>query len=236
MPPKGNSALPSPLLPGAALPVSTDDFDGSGPANARAANVTAARVAASRSFAAMMLMLIFAEGIGLYGLIAAFLLHSTAVSGTGAQPATVASAAWQGSGVQGQSGCQQDASAALFGGLGAAAAVGFAVCGAGYGIARAGTGVCHLGVRNWARTLRGTTPVVMSELLAIYGFVASLAMVLGLDSKKYSTFSGYAPPPGRSGGRSQLLLFSFAFRTARQALRPPSVAFERPGDSRQSRG
>ena len=35
----------------------------------------------------------------------------------------------------------------------------------------AGVGAAHLGVLCVDRVLRGTTPVIMSELLAIYGFV-----------------------------------------------------------------
>ena len=80
---------------------------------------------------------------------------------------------------------------AFFGGAGVVVAVGGALAGASIGIARAGVGAAHLGVLCVARVLRGTTPVVMSELLAIYGFVAGLIIALGIEADRYTAFAGY---------------------------------------------
>jgi len=143
------------------------------------------KVAARRTFAAMMLMLIFAEGIGLYGLIAGFLLHSVAMSGLSTAP--IPAEAFPRTLVV----YAQPSSCGLFGALGATFAVGFATMGAAFGIARTSGAVCHLGILQPPRLLRGTAPVVMAELLAIYGFVLALALVLGLDIRSYSPFAGY---------------------------------------------
>jgi len=102
------------------------------------------RTAAGRTFTAMILMLIFAEGLGLYGMIVGLLMHNTARQGV-PPPIIVPPVEW----------------------------------------------AAHLGVHRPERLLRGTTPVIMSELLAIYGFVVGLIIALGLDPARYTTFAGY---------------------------------------------
>eukprot|EP00667_Euglena_gracilis_P007830 EG_transcript_7922 len=179
----------SPIGVLARLPLAlAGEQDDAGAATAKAAAVADLSVASGRQFAATMLMLIFAEGIGLYGLIAGFLLHSVALSGLSDRPVELQ--LWAEAAPR-PALCHQPAAAGLFGAGGAAASVGLATAGAAFGIARTSGAVCHLGVRRWRLTLRGTAPVVMAELLAIYGFVASLALVLGLDIRRYTLFAGY---------------------------------------------
>eukprot|EP00669_Euglena_mutabilis_P013039 TRINITY_DN7786_c0_g1_i1.p1 TRINITY_DN7786_c0_g1~~TRINITY_DN7786_c0_g1_i1.p1 ORF type:complete len:152 (+),score=38.68 TRINITY_DN7786_c0_g1_i1:226-681(+) len=124
----------------------------------------------------MILMLIFAEGLGLYGMIVGLLMHNTARQGA-PPPIIVPPVEWA---AAAPTKCGS-VIGALFGGLGVAIAIAGALGGASYGIARAGVGAAHLGVHRPERLLRGTTPVIMSELLAIYGFVVGLIIALGLD-------------------------------------------------------
>eukprot|EP00996_Jenningsia_fusiforme_P000222 NODE_1179_length_1659_cov_32.971429_g1046_i0.p1 GENE.NODE_1179_length_1659_cov_32.971429_g1046_i0~~NODE_1179_length_1659_cov_32.971429_g1046_i0.p1 ORF type:complete len:486 (+),score=53.99 NODE_1179_length_1659_cov_32.971429_g1046_i0:65-1522(+) len=154
------------------------------PAGQTTSTSTDYAVGGRRVFAAMILMLIFAEGIGLYGLIVSLLMHHSAmVPISTAQPSIPVDSA------QPEGPCPS-AAGALFGALGVSAATGFSIFGAAYGIARAGTGVCHLGLTRPERMLRGTTPVVLAELLAIYGFVSSLIIALGIKVQHYSFRSG----------------------------------------------
>src|SRR5690242_14063423 len=85
------------------------------------------------------------------------------------------------------------ASAALFGGLGAAVALVFANLGSAYGAAKAGAGVAHLGVSNPEKIMRGIVPVVMAGILGIYGLIVAVIINNNIktDPNSYSSFAGF---------------------------------------------
>uniref|UniRef100_A0A7S1IHK6 V-type proton ATPase proteolipid subunit n=1 Tax=Eutreptiella gymnastica TaxID=73025 RepID=A0A7S1IHK6_9EUGL len=142
------------------------------------------KAAAARIMTAKVLMLIFAEGIGLYGMIVGLLMHNAASQPVPDYMISPPVFAFP------EDPCGS-ATGAFFGGAGVVVAVGGALAGASMGISRSGVGAAHLAVRCIERVLRGTTPVVMSELLAIYGFVAGLVIALGINADSYTAFSGY---------------------------------------------
>eukprot|EP00667_Euglena_gracilis_P016492 EG_transcript_17254 len=86
----------------------------------------------------------------------------------------------------------KDASwAALMGSLGTVLSMMFAALGAGYGMAKAALGVVSLVNLAPSAMFRGMAPVVMAELLAIYGFISGLNILSGFDIDRYNSFSGY---------------------------------------------
>eukprot|EP00331_Platyophrya_macrostoma_P027306 CAMPEP_0176434884 /NCGR_PEP_ID=MMETSP0127-20121128/16958_1 /TAXON_ID=938130 /ORGANISM="Platyophrya macrostoma, Strain WH" /LENGTH=250 /DNA_ID=CAMNT_0017817737 /DNA_START=51 /DNA_END=799 /DNA_ORIENTATION=- len=86
-----------------------------------------------------------------------------------------------------------DPAAVLFGMLGAAAALSFANIGAGYGTAKAGVSVAHLGIQNPSRVMRGIVPVVMAGILGIYGLIVAVIISnnIKVTSGTYSLFQGF---------------------------------------------
>jgi V-type H+-transporting ATPase proteolipid subunit len=85
------------------------------------------------------------------------------------------------------------ASAAFFGGLGAAVSLVFANLGSAYGTAKAGCGVAHLGIIAPDRIMRGIVPVVMAGILGIYGLIVAVIINNNIKTgnNEYSSFSGY---------------------------------------------
>jgi V-type H+-transporting ATPase proteolipid subunit len=164
--------------------------DLSSPSNAEAGLAEENRVAAGRLFSAMVITMIFAEGIGLYGMIVGMLLNGNAASSGCVVSYRFERPRLQSAALHWNAYCP-GTSAAFFGAIGATLSTAGSISGAAYGIAKSSTGAAHLGIRNHAKLLRGTTPVVMAELLAVYGFVNSLIIALSLDSSKYTFFSGF---------------------------------------------
>ena len=68
--------------------------------------------------------------------------------------------------------------------MGATFALGFSCMGAGIGIAKAGNSIAFLGMENRAQVLRGMLPVIMSELLSIYGLISAVSISLEIGNSK----------------------------------------------------
>lgn len=81
--------------------------------------------------------------------------------------------------------------AALFGMMGAAAALALSNVGAAYGTAKSGVAVAHLGIAQPTRVMRGIVPVVMAGILGIYGLIVAVIISNGIKSAGYASFAGY---------------------------------------------
>eukprot|EP00754_Rhynchopus_humris_P043217 Rhum_TRINITY_DN3072_c0_g1::Rhum_TRINITY_DN3072_c0_g1_i1::g.9434::m.9434/K02155/ATPeV0C, ATP6L; V-type H+-transporting ATPase 16kDa proteolipid subunit len=77
--------------------------------------------------------------------------------------------------------------ATFFGFMGGAVALTFSAFGAGYGIAKSGLAIAQLGLMNKKEVLRGMLPIIMSELLSIYGLImgVSITLAVGADKDTY---------------------------------------------------
>ncbi|KAK8801436.1 V-type proton ATPase proteolipid subunit [Blastocystis sp. subtype 4] len=87
-------------------------------------------------------------------------------------------------------------SAPFFGFMGVAASIIFANLGSAYGTAKAGVGVCSMGVFKPEAVMRNMLPVIMAGILGIYGLIASIIMVYAIKAPTggvthYSSFNGY---------------------------------------------
>ena len=87
-------------------------------------------------------------------------------------------------------------SAPFFGFMGVAASIIFANLGSAYGTAKAGVGVCSMGVFRPDVVMKNMLPVIMAGILGIYGLIASIIMVYAIAAPDsvgthYSSFSGY---------------------------------------------
>ena len=78
----------------------------------------------------------------------------------------------------------------FFGYIGVASALIFANLGAAYGSAKAGVGICSMGVLKPELIMKSVVPVVMAGILGIYGMI--VAVIIVQRSKSYITQS---PPP-----------------------------------------
>ena len=80
--------------------------------------------------------------------------------------------------------------------MGVAASIIFANLGSAYGTAKAGVGVCSMGVFRPDVVMKNMLPVIMAGILGIYGLIASIIMVYAIAAPDsvgthYSSFSGY---------------------------------------------
>ena len=71
----------------------------------------------------------------------------------------------------------------FFGFIGVASALVFANLGAAYGSAKAGVGICSMGVLKPELIMKSVVPVVMAGILGIYGMIVAVIIV------QRSTFS-----------------------------------------------
>eukprot|EP00760_Papus_ankaliazontas_P002923 PhM_4_TR11330/c2_g1_i2/m.103930/K02155/ATPeV0C, ATP6L; V-type H+-transporting ATPase 16kDa proteolipid subunit len=83
--------------------------------------------------------------------------------------------------------------AILFGALGGSIAMAMSAVGSAIGISKAGVAATHLGLVEPSRMLRGMLPVVMSELLSIYGLIVGVVISLTVASagESYTITAGY---------------------------------------------
>jgi len=70
-----------------------------------------------------------------------------------------------------------DNSAYFFGYIGVASALIFANLGAAYGSAKAGVGICSMGVLKPELIMKSVVPVVMAGILGIYGMIVAVIIV-----------------------------------------------------------
>ncbi|TPP66351.1 V-type proton ATPase proteolipid subunit [Fasciola gigantica] len=94
--------------------------------------------------------------------------------------------------------------APFFGVMGAVSAVVFCALGAAYGTAKAGAGICSMGVMRPELIIKSIIPVVMAGIVGIYGLVVAVLVVQQLDSAKKMDKSLYQLGAGLSVGLSGL--------------------------------
>jgi ATP synthase proteolipid subunit len=70
-----------------------------------------------------------------------------------------------------------DSSPYFFGYIGVASALIFANLGAAYGSAKAGVGICSMGVLKPELIMKSVVPVVMAGILGIYGMIVAVIIV-----------------------------------------------------------
>ena len=64
--------------------------------------------------------------------------------------------------------------AGIYGFLGVASAISFANLGAAYGTAKAGVGICTMGVLKPEKIIKAIIPVIMAGILGIYGLIVAV--------------------------------------------------------------
>ena len=83
--------------------------------------------------------------------------------------------------------------AGIYGFLGVASAISFANLGAAYGTAKAGVGICTMGVLKPEKIIKAIIPVIMAGILGIYGLIVSVILVQKVnDHEKYDYNSGFS--------------------------------------------
>ena len=85
----------------------------------------------------------------------------------------------------------------FFGYIGVASALIFANLGAAYGSAKAGVGICSMGVLKPELIMKSVVPVVMAGILGIYGMIVAVIIV-----QKSIIFILFSPRHGIQGQRS----------------------------------
>ena len=78
----------------------------------------------------------------------------------------------------------------FFGYIGVASALIFANLGAAYGSAKAGVGICSMGVLKPELIMKSVVPVVMAGILGIYGMIVAVIIV-----QKSNPSHMQSPPP-----------------------------------------
>eukprot|EP00388_Colpodella_angusta_P019868 GDKJ01049650.1.p1 GENE.GDKJ01049650.1~~GDKJ01049650.1.p1 ORF type:complete len:182 (+),score=39.25 GDKJ01049650.1:1-546(+) len=84
-------------------------------------------------------------------------------------------------------------SSSFFGFMGVTACMVFSNIGSAYGTAKAGVGICSMGVTRSELVMKSTLPVIMAGVLGIYGLIISI-MITGqiqTGGAEYSEFMGY---------------------------------------------
>ncbi|KAA6396250.1 MAG: putative V-type proton ATPase proteolipid subunit, partial [Streblomastix strix] len=79
----------------------------------------------------------------------------------------------------------------FYGFLGAACALIFANFGSCYGAAKAGVGVCVMGVLHPALIVKSTIPTIMAGILGIYGLIAAIIIEMGIGNQ-YTLYASFA--------------------------------------------
>ena len=67
--------------------------------------------------------------------------------------------------------------AGFFGFMGVAAALSFANWGAAYGTAKAGVGICTMGILKPEKIIKSVIPVIMAGILGIYGLIVAVILL-----------------------------------------------------------
>ncbi|KAG5445977.1 V-type proton ATPase 16 kDa proteolipid subunit [Clonorchis sinensis] len=92
----------------------------------------------------------------------------------------------------------------FFGVIGAVSAVVFCALGAAYGTAKAGAGICSMGVMRPELIIKSIIPVVMAGIVGIYGLVVAVLIVQQDANMKKMDKSLYQLGAGLSVGLSGL--------------------------------
>ena len=83
--------------------------------------------------------------------------------------------------------------AAFYGYIGVAAAISLSNLGAAYGTAKAGVGICTMGVLKPEKIIKAIIPVIMAGILGIYGLIVGVILVQKIknDKENYSFDFGF---------------------------------------------
>ena len=87
---------------------------------------------------------------------------------------------------------QNDDTAYFFSYIGIASALVFSNLGAAYGTAKAGVGICSMGVLNPDKIIKSVIPVIMAGILGIYGLIVSVLLNQSLGSGTLNYKSAYS--------------------------------------------
>ena len=83
--------------------------------------------------------------------------------------------------------------AGIYGFLGVGAAITFANLGAAYGTAKAGVGICTMGVLKPEKLIKAIIPVIMAGILGIYGLIVSVILLQKVNGVKgYNYQTGFS--------------------------------------------
>lgn len=84
-------------------------------------------------------------------------------------------------------------SSSFFGFMGVTACMVFSNIGSAYGTAKAGVGICSMGVTRSELVMKSTLPVIMAGVLGIYGLIISIMITsaIAAEADAYSEFMGY---------------------------------------------
>ena len=74
---------------------------------------------------------------------------------------------------------------------GAALSISLSNLGAGYGMAKSGSGIAGMGQRKPHLIIKSLLPVVMASILGIYGMIVSVVILKNIDLEKYDYLTGY---------------------------------------------
>ena len=81
----------------------------------------------------------------------------------------------------------------FYGFLGVASAISFANLGAAYGTAKAGVGICTMGVLKPEKIIKAIIPVIMAGILGIYGLIVAVILVQKVNEHdEYDYAKGFA--------------------------------------------
>ena len=76
----------------------------------------------------------------------------------------------------------------VFGFIGVGAAITLANLGAAYGTAKAGVGLCTMGVLKPEKLIKAIIPVIMAGILGIYGLIVSVILLQRVNDHKAYTY------------------------------------------------
>ena len=83
--------------------------------------------------------------------------------------------------------------AGIYGFLGVAAAITLANLGAAYGTAKAGVGICTMGVLKPEKLIKAIIPVIMAGILGIYGLIVSVILLQRIKGEaSYNYYTGFS--------------------------------------------
>ena len=81
----------------------------------------------------------------------------------------------------------------IYGFLGVASAITFANLGAAYGTAKAGVGICTMGVLKPEKLIKAIIPVIMAGILGIYGLIVAVILLQKVNGKNgYNYSNGFS--------------------------------------------
>ena len=80
----------------------------------------------------------------------------------------------------------------IYGYFGVAAAITFANLGAAYGTAKAGVGICSMGILKPEKLIKALIPVIMAGILGIYGLIVAVILLQRVNSNSYPSYYGFS--------------------------------------------